>query len=1237
MSQAAESLGTYIPMDRRQALARGTSLPDRTQGAALFADISGFTPLTEALAREFGPKRGAEELTRILNEIFDALITELRHYGGSVIGFAGDAITCWLDQDTGLRATTSALAMQRAMERFACMTIPSALVECQVSLAMKAAVAVGAARRFVVGDPDIYVIDALAGATLDRLARAEHLAGKGEVVLTPATVTSLGDQVKFAAWHYDDQTGERFGVVDGLTSDVSGAPWQPVSPDVGKGEQLRPWLLPPVYERLRTGRGEFLTELRPAVTPLFLRFGGIDYDEDEAAGDKLDAFIRWVQTILVGYEGYLLHLSMGDKGSYLSAGFGAPFAHEDDAVRAVSAALELQALPPELYFIERPQIGISQGRTLAGAYGGTTRRTYGVLGDVVNLSARLMQAAAPGQILVSQAVQRASGDAFVWQDLPAIRVKGKTEPVTVFSPVRARRRRTISLSEREYALPMVGREAELALIEEKLALVLEGRGQIVGITGEAGVGKSRLVAEVIRAASDRQLTGYASECESYGTNTSYMVWWPIWRALLNVDPAWEVAQQIDALERELEQIDPALVPRLPLLGAALNSTIPDNDLTRTFDAKLRKTSLEALLVDCLRARARTTPLFFVLEDSHWLDPLSHDLAEVIGRAVADLPVLLVMVYRPPELERLQAPRVSQLAHFTEIRLTDFTPEEAERLITLKLEQFSGPQADVPQMLVERITTRAEGNPFYIEELLNYLRDQGISPQDSGALEQLELPTSLHSLILSRLDQRTESQKITLRVASVVGRLFQAAWLWGMYPDLGTSERVRADLETLCRLDLTQADTPEPELAYIFRHIVTQEVAYESLPYATRAILHEQLAQFIERAYRESVDQFVDLLAYHYEHSENEDKKREYLLKAGEAAQADYANEAAISYYQRVLPLLSPEEQAPVMLNLGEVLQLVGQWREAEELYQQALAVADQLGDRPSQAWCQTAIGELRGWKQGQYAEAAEWLARARATFEELGDHRGVGQVLKLEGTLAVMQGNLEEARDLYEKGLTTLEKVDDKENIANTLNNLAIVARYRGDYEAAQALNEEALRIRSELENKWAIANSLNNLGNVFLDQGDYPTARARLEEAVGLQREIGDRYSIAIALHSLANVTRDQDDYAASRAQYEESLTILWELGERFYLAQALEDMGGLAALQGQHERALRLVGAGATLRETTSAPLSPTYQDKLDKMLAPARQVLGEMAAEKAMAEGRAVPLEQAIDYALQDGELE
>ena len=964
-----ESMAAYIPVDRRQAMARGEALPDRTAGAALFTDLSGFTQLTETLLNEYGPRRGPEELTRQLNLIYDALVAEVHRYGGSVMGFAGDAITCWFDDGSsitsrqgattrsgqaGLQATACGLAMQQAMGQFATLDRPSGGT---VTLAVKVAVATGPVRRFQVGDPDIQLIDVLAGATLDRMAAAEHQATKGQVLVCPVTMGQLGDKTNVAGWREDPETGQRFAIVAGMGEQFALSEWSEFSSQLLTEDQMRPWLLPPVYERLKAGQGEFLAELRPAVA-LFLRFGGIDYDGDEAAGAKLDAYFRWVQAILARYEGYALQLIVGDKGSYLYAAFGAPIAHEDDAIRAVSAAQELRMPPAALGFLSEVQIGISQGQMLTGAYGGTVRRTYGVLGDDVNLAARLMQTAEPGKILVSHAVQEGSEDAFTWETLPGLQVKGKREPVDVFRLTGVKERRAIRPQVSKYALPMVGREAELGLIEQKLDLALKGKGQVIGITGEAGIGKTRLIAEAVRLAGERQVASYISECESYGTNTSYLVWRPIWRALFEIDLAWDLADQVNTLEQQLKRVDPALVPRLPLLGAALNLTIPDNDLTRSFDAKLRKSSLEALLVDCLRAWTRRAPLLLVLEDCHWLDPLSHDLVEVIGRAVADLPVTLVMAYRPPELERLQAPRLSQLAHFAEIELTEFTPQEAERLIALKLGQFVGPQPEVPHDLVERLTARAQGNPFYFEELLNYLKDRGIDPRDTEALEELDLPTSLHSLIISRLDQRTDSQKITLRVASVIGRLFQAALLWGMYPDLGTPERVKDDLEALCRVDLTRADTPEPELAYLFKHIVTQEVAYESLPYATRAMLHEHLAQYIERTFGEALDQYVDLLAYHYENSKNEDKKREYLLRAGEAAQADYANQAAMNYYQRLLPLLPRQEQVPVMRKLGEVLELVGEWAEARELYMRAMVLAEKLDDRSAQAWCQAYLGEL---------------------------------------------------------------------------------------------------------------------------------------------------------------------------------------------------------------------------------------------------------------------------------------
>lgn len=1225
-----EALSAYIPRDRRQAIARNEPLPDRSSGAALFADISGFTPLTEALLKAYGPKRGAEELTHQLNLIYDALILEVHHYGGSVIAFSGDAITCWFDGDDGLQATACGLAMQQTMSRFADVKIPSGE---RLLLAMKVAVATGPIRRFQLGDPQIQYIDALAGATLDHMAMVEHHAEKGEVVAGPEVLAQIGTKVDVAVWREDAQTGQRYGVIARLQEPYDAQielTRQPVLALETLAEaQVRPWLLRPVYDRLQAGAGEFLTELRPAVA-LFLSFQGIDYDQDQAAGTKLEAYIRWVQNILTRYEAYLLQLTIGDKGSYLYSVFGAPIAHEDDSVRAVSAALELRAPPPELNFIDRIRIGISQGQMRTGAYGGTMRRTYGVLGDEVNLAARLMQAAAAGQILVNKPVRQATGEAFMWDSMPAFKVKGKAEPVTAFVVTGLQVQRAIQLQEPRYTLPMVGREAELALVEQKMAQALAGRGQIVGLVAEAGMGKSRLVAEIIRLATGRQIIGYGGECQSYGTNISYLVWQPLWSGFFELDPGWDLPDQIRQLETQLANIDPALLPRLPLLGAVLSLPIPDNDLTRSFDAQLRKTSLESLLVDCLRVRARENPYLFVLEDLHWLDPLSHDLLEIVGRAIVDLPVLLILAYRPPQLERLQAPRVEQLAHFTPVPLADFSPQEAERLISLKLEQFFGAEVQASPALIDRITDRAQGNPFYIEELLNYLQDQGIDPQDSDLLEQLQLPTSLHSLILSRIDQLTERQKSTIKIASVIGRLFIAAWLWGIYPELGAPENIKTDLETINRLDLVPMDKPEPELTYIFKHIVTQEVAYESLPYATRAMLHNRIGQFIEQNYAGKLDQFIDLLAFHYDHSENTAKKKEYLRRAGEAAQEEYNNQAAIHYYQRVLPLLSPEEQVPVMLKLGRVLQLQGRWDEAQDRFSQALALAEQEGDRLAQAWCETDMGRLL-WQKGLFVEALEWLERARVVFDDLQDQAGVGEIWHYEGTIAAQQGNLEEARRLWEQSLAVRKELGDTVNIANLFSNLAIAARNRGDHQESQRLNEQALELRYELGDRRAIALSLNNLGQLLTDMGQYEPARTQLEVAVDLQREIGDRFQLANALHTLANALRNAGDYAAAREKYDESLGMLWELGERWMLAYVLEDMGGLAALRGYPERALRLVGAATGLREETGSSLSPAEQDMLDKMLGPARQILGQ-AAGPLETEGRAMSVEQAVAYARQ-----
>ena len=339
-------LSAYLPMDRRQALYRNKPLPERTAGAAIFADISGFTPLTELLSRELGPQRGAEELTHYLNQVYDALINQLHRFGGSVIGFSGDAITCWLDGDNGERAVACALAMQAEMRSFSQVkTAPGTVV----SLELKTAVSVGAVRRFLVGDPGLQVIEVLCGEPLDRLAAAEHQARRGEVVVDAQTAAANGgiarSSAKPAAGSSPHRTrswcrssSERSAIDPGLRC-LSGKL---------SSKRVRPWLLKAVYDRLQQGQGEFLAELRPAVA-LFLRFTGLDFQDDSSSQSVLDGFIRRVQQILQDYDGTLIQLTIGDKGSYLYAAFGAPLAHEDDALRAVHAAFALRELVQEIH------------------------------------------------------------------------------------------------------------------------------------------------------------------------------------------------------------------------------------------------------------------------------------------------------------------------------------------------------------------------------------------------------------------------------------------------------------------------------------------------------------------------------------------------------------------------------------------------------------------------------------------------------------------------------------------------------------------------------------------------------------------------------------------------------------------------------------------------------------------------------------------------------------------------
>ena len=1200
----------YIPGDRRRALAHGEDLPLRASGSAMFVDISGFTSLTEALARELGGRRGAEELTATLQRIFAALLEPLHIWRGSVVYFSGDAVTAWIDGDDGSRATACALDMQRVMARVGVLTTPGGVT---VALGVKVAVAVGDVHRFVVGDPRVQLIDVLAGQLMDSLAAAEGQSQPGDVVLDAGALASLGGRVSLRETRMGDHGP--VGVVDVL-HDPPAVPEAEQEWPALPLETARQWLLPPVWERIATGRGEFLADLRPAV-PVFVRFGGLDFENDPHAPTVLDDFVTRAQLALDELGGSVLQLTIGDKGAYLYAVFGAPLAHEDDATRACEGALRLLEIPQEVPVTD-VQIGVATGRLRSGTYGHYERRTFCCLGDAVNLAARLMIRAPANGVWVHGDVADQAGARFEWDDLPSIQVKGRVQEV------RVRGLRGRSTGRRSTGRPaalnaMVGRDEELGRLRELWRAAVEGRGQVVVVQAEAGTGKSRLADELVNELAAGGVPVARGEATPIAAEATYAAWRDVWTDLLGLDPE---ALGADHVTDAVAQLEPSLVGRAPLLGPVLGLAMPDSDLTASFDGELRKTSLEDLLRRLLVARAATGTLAVVVEDAHWLDALSRDLLEALSRATSGISVLLVLTSRPDGTALAGLP-VGRGEHVTDLALESLGREASAALVSERHQALTGREPG-PE-LVATVVGRAEGNAFYLEQLVDYVlahaSSEGVVDPDA-----LELPPSLHSLVLSRIDAQPENPRRAVKVASVIGRAFRSPLVAAAYPDLGAEARVHDELVSLTPTRLIALEDPRDK-AFAFGHAVTRDVAYDSLPFAMRSLLHGQVGDALESE-PDGPSRHLDLLAYHYSRSDDVPKKRRYLRAAADAARAAYANEAAISYLEQLLPLVDDDERNGVLLQLGESLEVRGDWAAAEEAVSRAREAAESVSDAAGIARARTATAELAR-KQGRYVEAESELTAAEAAFVDVGDEAGRARVLHLRGTLASQQGHPDQARAAYEASLEVREALGDEAGVAALLTNLALVAEDEGDLDEAERLGEVGLARRRALDDRRAVSVSLTNMGMLATVRGDQQLALDRFLEAQAIAEEVGDPWVVAVGRHNLGNVTRDLGDLDAAAGHFLPALDAYVERDDLWSLAHMFEDIAVWILARGPagDAEAISLLAAAERLREEIGAPRFPPTEAALAEALAPAQTRTPADVLERANAAGRNADLDLTV----------
>jgi class 3 adenylate cyclase/tetratricopeptide (TPR) repeat protein len=888
----------------------------------------------------------------------------------------------------------------------------------------------------------------------------------------------------------------------------------------------------------------------------------------------------------------------GFTGDGIMAVFGAPVAQEESERRAVAAGLRMQrALADHATEVQdrhavnlQFRVGLNTGPVVVGKVSDELTMEFTAIGDTVNLAARMQQLAAPGAVYLAEPTYRAVADHFECEAVGPLAVKGKGTAVAAWRAVREKPARTRLERAADRGLaPFVGRDVELAALETHLSRLREGRGQVVFIAGEAGMGKSRLLLEFRHAAGDRS-RWLQGQCSSFGQSSPYLPVIDLLKHVFGVEEADSEADMIGRIDRATSGWDRTSRATVPYLRYLL-SVEPGDPRVASMDPRERRAGIVDGLRALLREESRRSPLVIVIEDLHWVDAISEQALSAVIDAVPSMPVLLLLTHRPGSagaLERTSATRLvlEPLAH-----------EQSAELIRGVL----GVGA-LPAELERLVAGKAEGNPFYTEEVVRSLLEAGVLARANGGFaltrtfDDLRIPDTVQEVILSRIDRLERPARAALQLASVIGREF-TLHLLERISDL--EARLQAALAELKTLELIFEKAWFPELAYMFKHALTHDVAYSTLVADRRRRLHRLVAEAVEELYAERLAEHYETLAHHYSEAEEWTKALDYLGRAGDKAAAAFANQDALDYYARALAVCerlgdaTVEIQAAVARKRSFVSFGIGRFAEAAKDMERVLAVARTLEDQAGEAQALVHRGMYEHWNhQSQAAEAtllsAMALARDRfpgiaaqasvvliLVYVALGRHADLEPALDVvrrhasdldpfgRGLWAVMAsrvelwaGRVEAAVRLAEEHRPATEAVMAHRLLAQW--NEAHARASLGDYETALRLLEETIALCERVGDMVVRVRCLNTLGYVFAELGDLATAmdwnQRGVEMAVAMKApvrevEMNARLNVAENLLGQGRLDEAEPYFRAVEEVVRDPREIWmgWRYGERF------------------------------------------------------------------------------------------
>ena len=962
-----------------------------------------------------------------------------------------------------------------------------------------------------------------------------------------------------------------------------------------------------------------LLEQRKVVTILFADLSG-----STPLAEKLDP--EELRTILGSYFGALARQIQRYEGTIdkyigdaVMAVFGAPISHEDDAERAVHAALAMQASIVRLNDdLERRygvrlalRIGVNTGEVVAGLLASDVQRAYTVVGDAVNTAQRLESNAPLGQVLVSETTRRLAMHRFEFERRDPITLKGKSEPVVTYRVVRE-----LDVSVEPDATPFVGRVIEVGRLADAMADARAGHGRAVAIVGEPGVGKSRLVAE-LRQTLPGEIARMTARCASYEQSTPYALIADFIRGAFGIHAADDETAARAGIEGGLRQYgqpeDPVvLAVVLEIIGYPGRSTL---------DPERKRTLLVGFLRALLAAATARAPLLLAAEDLHWADDASlRVLAELVGDA-ASLPCLFVTTSRPSWRPPWPAETID---------LAPLDDPQARELVEAML------QLPIDQAAADRVLERTGGNPFFIEEVVRELQSAGYLVERDGRIATDEraaerLPATIQEVVEARLDRLTDPAKRVVRPASVIGRTFWYRVLAGLVADGAVSEGLG-----LLEQDLIVAPRATvPELTYAFRQALIRDVAYQVQLQSVRRRTHAAVGATIESLFEDRIDEFVDLLAYHYERGDDPAKALEWLMRAGDRAKGLFANTEALAMYGSALALAvdgsgprdagviherigdvqllmgryddaiasyaageahggsaEPARRAALQRKSGNAMAMKGDYPAARAIFDAALELA--RGDGAERSRIQVQLGQLQ-WRLGEHAAARETLKAGVSTGEKAGADDAVAEGLKQLGNVTLLSGDRNDATTYYRLSLAMYERLGDTAGLANVHSNLGVTNRRMGKWLDALAEFEQSLALRELMGDPWGIGTIHNNIGEVHRTRGEPAEAIAAYERALAVWGRIGYASGVALALTGLGAAIAESGDVERGLATLRDAEAKWAAVGGTTYLADLYQFIAAAELARGDLDAAQRAAERSRALASTNGSALLVAVADRI------------------------------------------